>query len=207
MSDFEEHFAPEDNDSLDCSNNKIYATRSKNHEKIVKDLKIENLNQIKHKIKKEEEEQVRYLSLSVISKDVEILELKEKIAQLELIIKPIQEFEITLESTCSNIKTYENLLSQVTLKNYKELVKMEIEMIKTHTVLSTTIDKLPKTFKALKYMYSITNNNEDSLREEFHNKLFWNAIIPKNISMKLIEFIIGSILTITLIYILYKMYV
>ena len=87
---FDEHFAPEiltDDDDVSAVETKRYVTRSSNHNKIVKDLKIENLNQIKEKIKKDEEEQVRYLSLDNASKDLEIIELKEKIVNLELFMR------------------------------------------------------------------------------------------------------------------------
>jgi hypothetical protein len=205
MSVVEEYFAPNAHSDVEIVEEpaKRYATRSKNHEKIVKELKIENLHQIKTKLKAEEEEQIRYLSLDNATKDVEILELKEKIKHLEESLKPVTEYENAIESVCSNIKTYENLCNCIPTKNYKELIKMELELIKKYTIPSVKINNLPKTFNALKCMYANAIEKEESISEVFHRKLFWNAIVPNNIVYRILEFIVGLIVLIIMLYIIY----
>ena len=196
---FEEHFAPEADSDDSCSiiETKRYATRSSNHEKIVKDLKIENLNQIKNKIKKEDEEQVRYLCLDNASKDVEIISLKEKINNLELILKPIQEFEEIINSINNNIIMYKQLIYQIPKKNYKELMRSEVQNIKIYKE-PTQFNTI--TYKALVCMYSSSKKDEDRLREHFHNTLFWNAIIPKNISKQMLYYMMFIIVILISIY-------
>ena len=94
----EECFAPSayDSDNESVSSVKCYVTQSKN------DLMKENLEQVKEQIKKQEQEQVRYLSLDNAQKDLEIKELKDKIGKLENIVASFKIYEEVIKKLNKN---------------------------------------------------------------------------------------------------------
>uniref|UniRef100_A0A6C0D6C1 Uncharacterized protein n=1 Tax=viral metagenome TaxID=1070528 RepID=A0A6C0D6C1_9ZZZZ len=207
MSNIEEHFAPNANDNSDNESIssvesvesvempvKRYATRSQNASTVIKHLKEENLKIIKNKLKKDESEQIRYLSLDNATKDIEIMELKEKIQKYENLLSPIQEYEKVLKNIDKNIETYKLLIEKLNINNYKELMDFESQEIITVTLPENTSVELETSIESLNTVYTIKKNNQDKNRDNFRDKLFWTGFEARRNYYKYIEFVVGFIM-------------
>lgn len=200
MSDYEEDFAPEEIPEMPT---KRFAQSSSGSEAIAKKLKIDNLNQVKEAIKKDESEQVRYLSLDNATKDIEIQELKEKLEASQQIFKTIENFEKSLNLIEQNKKIYTNLHKNMELKNYQELMNMEMEQItinKMPEVPSNHEDILPNVITSLKGKYNTERQEEHIIRNKFHTQLLWSAYSSK----RRMYFIYESIAAIAIIILIVK---
>lgn len=207
---FEESFAPNAHDDNDSSSHnsiescehlvKRYVTRSTNAEEIEKNLKAENLKQVRNKLKKDESEQVRYLSLDNATKEIEILEFKERIQRLEKIVKAFENFEELMKKFEKNTLTYKSLIAEVNNKDYKELMNNEVQKIEIISMPSLDIPELSHTIEALNISYNAKKKIEDVTRESFHDAIFWKATASKRQMFRFIEFIIGIIIFIGLLY-------
>jgi hypothetical protein len=204
MSNVEEHFAPNANDNSDSETIssvesvempvKRYATRSQNATTVIKHLKEENLKIIKDKLKKDESEQIRYLSLDNATKEIEIMELKEKIQKYENLLSPIQEYEKVLKNIDKNIQTYKSLIEKVSINNYKELMDLESQEIITVTCPKNTSSEFETSMESLNFVYTMKKNSQDKSRDNFRDKLFWAGVESRRNYYKYIEFAGGLII-------------
>jgi len=207
-SHIEESFAPNAHENIDDSSQtsmegseypvKRYATRLANAEAISKNLKAENLKQVKNQIKKEESEQLRYLSLDNASKEVEILELKEKLVKLEKIVKAFENFEELMKKFERNAKVYEGLIGELNNKDYKELMNHEIQKIEIIPNPTLDIPELTCTVNALSHSFIYKKKIEEINRERFHEAIFTKASVSKRILFRSIEFVVGILIFIIL---------
>lgn len=205
MSDFEEHFAPNamddsDNETISSVESvefpvKRYATRSQNATTVIKHLKEENLKMVKDKLKKDESEQIRYLSLDNTTKEIEIMELKEKIQKYETLLKPIQEYEKLLKNMNKNIQTYKSLIEKVNSQNYKELMDLESQEIVVVTRPEIIVPEFENTLESLEIIYTMKKNSQDKNRDKFRDKMVWAAIQSSHNQYKYVEFIVGIIIS------------
>jgi hypothetical protein len=199
MSEYEEHFAPNasegsDNESIEEKPMKRYATRSQNETSNITSLKKENIKLVKEKIKKDESEQVRYLSLDNATKEVEIEELKEIIKKYEMLIKPIKQFEEVIKKIDKNNSVYMSLIGKVNSTNYKDLMVAESQQIEVVTLPTLEIPEIQNTLNALQNSYNVKKATQDVNRENFHEILFWNATSKKRKLYFYIETFIGFII-------------
>ena len=200
MSDYEEHFAPDEVPEMPT---KRFAQPSSGSEAIVKKLIVENLKKVKESIKKDESEQARYLSLDNASKDIEIQELKEQLEKVQQIFKTIENFEKSLNLIQQNKNIYTNLYKNMELKNYQELMNMEMEQItinKIPEVLPEHEDILPIVITSLKEKYNSERQEEMTIRNQFHTQLLWSAYASRRRMYSICE----SIAAITIITIIIK---
>ena len=175
---------------------KRYATALENAELISRNLKLENLEQLRNQVKKDESEQLRYLSLDNATKEIEILEMKQKIERLENIVNMFEEYETTLKKFEKNSATYESLIAEVNIKDYKKLMNSEIQMIEITPPPTLDIPELSHTVNILNHTYNVKKKIEEMNREKFHDAIFWKAAASKHKMLRFIEIIFGlAILT------------
>jgi hypothetical protein len=202
-SNYEEYFAS-DNDSVGSNESveipmKRIVTLVPNHETVSKNLKAQNLNQVKDMVKKAEAEQVRYLSLDNASKDLEILELKEKIKNLEKIVNLMNKYEAVFSILEKNTNTYVSLYKKVNNVNYRDMMREEGSNIQQHSLPDSADVNLPKMISAIHSIYNSFKMTEESKRNIFHDCLFWNATASKRNIYFVCEFIIGLVLFILIL--------
>jgi len=185
----EEHFAPNaddtsDNDSLSSleilnetvtSPVRRYAKSSENSTTIIKNLKEDNLKMVKDKLKKEESEQIRYLSLDNATKEVEILELKEEIEKYKTLLNPIREYEKLFNLLDKNNEIYKSLIDKVSSLSYKELMELETREIKILVDVEHVVPDIENSLKALDLVYKNKKVVQNNNRDKFHEAMFWNA--------------------------------
>jgi len=163
---------------------------------------MDNLTLVKERVKKSEEQQVHYLSLDNATKDVEIEELKAQIVNLEVIVNLIQEFEDSISKTEENNAKYKKLLSEITLTNYRDMMKEESTQIQQVSLPDVSIvSAYPRVMNALEYMYIIQKKAEESLSNRFHDELFRQATLSTRKQYIVGEFIIGLTLLVAFLYI------
>jgi len=184
----EEFFAPEfDNGSGSDSDNdsiisviiptKRYATRSNTI--IANKLIEDNLNQIiskKNNFSNKLEERIHYLQLELANKDLELIELNNKVIQQDKIIVSIQEYETLLEIIAKNINVYIELINKLDIMSlsYREAIALELLQIKNiPTPLST--DLPTHTQFALSHLYNISLNTEEELKNKFQESLLYQS--------------------------------
>jgi len=207
---FEESFAPNAHDNSDTSSQaslencehpvKRYVTRFANAEAIARNLKAENVKQVKNQIKKNESEQVRYLSLDNATKDVEILELKEKLETLTKIVKAIENFEELMKKFEKNASIYKSLIAEINIKDYRELMNNEVQRIEIIPSPVLDIPELTHTVSALNNSYNMKKKLEETTREKFHDSIFWKATTSKRQIFRCIECVIGILLFLFFLY-------
>ena len=199
----EECFAPNAFDDSDVESLESVELPVRRHAKrsslySVKDLKEENLKQIQQKLKKEEEEQIRYLSLDNATKDVIIEELKERIKHYQALLKPIQEFEESFAKVNKNISTLRTLIENVPNKEYKELMNEESEKIVVVNRPTAEIPDLEKSLEILNNTFTNKLNEQEILRQKFHEELI-TKVSRKRLVYRTFETIVGLLILITLI--------
>ena len=213
--DFEEHFAPNacdnsDNESISSSDSresvelpvKRYATRSQNANTVIKTLKEDNLKMIKEKLKKDESEQLRYLSLDNASKDVEIENLQLEIMKYESIMKPILMYEEAFKNFEKNFQTYKRLIDEVPSKEYNELIMSEAKDIVLVVKPDIIIPEIKYSSESLEDVYTTKQNLQKKLSDEFHEKMF-HASIKKRRMYKVIDYSLIVLLIFMYMYIQY----
>ena len=138
MAEIVEEFAPESHTNefkkVSTLTNKRYATRSVSNS-IVENLKKENLLQIQEALAdsdSDDESRIRYLKLDIANKELELIELKEKYEKAEKIINVLNEFNKAFDIIDNNLNYYTILNDELTSRNYREIMKKEIENIKSH---------------------------------------------------------------------------
>jgi len=206
----EEYFAlnaldDSDNSSEDYDYSpKRYASAVKDAELISKNLKLENLEQVRYQLKKDESEQLRYLSLDNATKEVEILEMKQKIKRLEKIVKMFEDYEEIMKKFEKNSATYETLIAEVNIKDYKKLMNSEIQKIEVTPPPTLDIPELSRTANILNHIYNAKKKIEDVNREKFHDAIFWKAAASKHKMIRFIEVIFGLAMLIVFTYNFFK---
>ena len=125
-----------ENDAIPLPKNKIYATRSKTitNNKLIE----ENLNQIIENKKKETfsnklEEKIHYYQLDLANKELELIEMKNKLDNQNKIINQMNDFENAfkiLEENRVKCKELVDKFKKVSDLTYLEGVKMYIEISK-----------------------------------------------------------------------------
>jgi len=207
----EEYFAVNALDDSDYSSDdseypvKRYASAVENAELIARNLKAENLKQLQNQLKKDESEQVRYLSLDNATMAIEIIELKHKIELLEKITKPFESFEEILKTFEKNSLIYETLIDEVNSRDYKELMNSEIQKITPTPPPTLDIPELPHIVNILNYTYSAKKSVEEKSREKFHDAIFWKATLSKHQMFRAVELIFGVVTFILFIYNYFKL--
>ena len=209
---FEEHFAPNtcmisDDESVSSVESMVvpvkrYATRSQNASKVIKSLKEDNLKMVKDKLKKDESEQVRYLSLDNATKDIEIENLQLAIMDYEKIIKPMKQYEEVFKNIEKNIQTYKRLIDEVNSKEYSDLIMSESQEIIIITKPVIDVPELNYCFNSLDNVYSNKHILQTKMSNEFHEKMFL-ASISKRRLYKIIDYSIILCLIILYVYIQY----
>jgi len=207
----EEYFALNALDESDDSSDdydyspKRYASAVKDAELISKNLKLENLEQVRYQLKKDESEQLRYLSLDNATKEVEILEMKQKIKRLEKIVNMFEDYEEIMKKFEKNSATYETLIAEVNIKDYKKLMNSEIQKIEVTPPPTLDIPELSRTANILNHIYTAKKKIEDVNREKFHDAIFWKAAASKHKMIRFIEIICGLAMLIVFTYNFFKM--
>jgi hypothetical protein len=185
----EEHFAPNANNSSDDESTssfemlgetvtspvRRYVTQSQNATTIIKHLKEDNLKMIKDKLKKDESEQIRYLSLDNASKDVEILELKEEIEKYKSLLKPIKHYEEAFKLLDKNNEVYKSLIEKVSSLSYKELMELETEQIEIVVNVEHVVPDIEKSLQALESTFKNKKYVQNTNRDKFHEAIVSNA--------------------------------
>jgi hypothetical protein len=182
MAEIVEEFAPESHTNefkkVSTLTNKRYATRSVSNS-IVENLKKENLLQIQEALAdsdsdSDDESRIRYLKLNIANKELELIELKEKYEKAEKIINVLNEFNKVFDIIDNNLNYYTILNDELTSTNYREIMKKEIENIKSHS-LPDEYQLIPKHIRnSSLYMYNLREDHERNLAKKFHDKIFYN---------------------------------
>jgi len=213
---FEEHFAPNtcmisDDESVSSDESvesvempvKRYATRSQNASKVIKSLKEDNLKMVKDKLKKDESEQVRYLSLDNATKDIEIENLQLAIMDYERIIKPMKQYEESFKNIEKNVQTYKRLIDEVISKEYSDLLMSESHEIIVINKPVIDVPEIKYCINSLDTMYTNKYNLQTKLCNEFHEKMLQESINKRRL-YKVIDYSI--ILSLVILYICSQYY-
>lgn len=213
---FEEHFAPNacmisDDESVSSVESvesvempvKRYATRSQNASKVIKSLKEDNLKMVKDKLKKDESEQVRYLSLDNATKDIEIENLQLAIMDYERIIKPMKQYEESFKNIEKNIQTYNRLIDEVISKEYSDLLMSESHEIIVINKPVVDVPEIKYCINSLDTIYTNKYNLQTKLCNEFHEKMLQESINKRRL-YKVIDYSI--ILSLIILYICSQYY-
>jgi hypothetical protein len=110
---FVEEFAPESYDHNISVSTKRYATKSSLN---TDSLKKDNLIQILESLDEsdsDDDNKVRYLKLDLANKELETIELKEKIANLEKMNSAINDINTVLETVFKNSEDYDDLYKKI----------------------------------------------------------------------------------------------
>ena len=209
---FEEHFAPNtcmisDDESVGSIDSveipvKRYATRSQNASKVIKSLKEDNLKMVKDKLKKDESEQVRYLSLDNATKDIEIENLQLVIMDYEKIIKPMKQYEEAFKNIEKNVQTYKRLIDEVISKEYSDLLMSESQEIIVINKPVIDVSEIKYCINSLDTIYTNKYNLQTKLCNEFHEKMLQESINKRRL-YKVIDYSIILSLIILYVYIQY----
>jgi hypothetical protein len=192
----EEHFAPNalDSDSESISSVesvempvKRYATRSQNATTIIKQLKEDNIKQMKSKLKKEESEQIHYLSLDNATKELEIQELKDTIKKYEENMMPMKMYEEAFKNFEKNLATYKRLIDDVPNKEYSELIMCESHEIVVIEKPIVHVNEMKLSYESLEHTYNNKYTLQKQLSNEFHEKMLQESI-KKRRMYKVIDF-------------------
>ena len=210
---FEEHFAPNtcmisDDESVSSVESvempvKRYATRSQNASKVIKSLKEDNLKMVKDKLKKDESEQVRYLSLDNATKDIEIENLQLAIMDYERIIKPMKQYEESFKNIEKNVQTYKRLIDEVISKEYSDLIMSESQEIIVINKPVIDVPEIKYCINSLDTIYTNKYNLQTKLCSEFHEKMLQESINKRRL-YKVIDYSI--ILSLVILYICSQYY-
>jgi hypothetical protein len=209
----EEHFAPNalcdsDNETISSIESvavpvKRYATRSQNAPTVIKYLKEDNIKQMKQKLKDEESEQIRYLSLDVASKEVEIQELQDTITKYEAILIPIKMYEEAFKNFEKNASTYKRLIDEVNSKEYNKLIMCESQEIIMVQKPEIKVVDFKYSISSLEHIYNLKYNEQQNLTNELHEKMILASIKKRRMYM-LMDYSI--IIIILLIYFMLQNY-
>ena len=209
---FEEHFAPNtcmisDDESVSSVESTVvpvkrYATRSQNASKVIKSLKEDNLKMVKDKLKKDESEQVRYLSLDNATKDIEIENLQLVIMDYERIIKPMKQYEEAFKNIEKNVQTYKRLIDEVISKEYSDLLMSESQEIIVINKPVIDVSEIKYCINSLDTIYTNKYNLQTKLCNEFHEKMLQESINKRRL-YKVIDYSIILSLIILYVYIQY----
>lgn len=173
---FEEDFAPESYDHTMNLSPKRYATKSSVN---TDSLKKENLKLIQDFLNdsdsdSDEDEKIRYLKLDLANKEIEIIELKEKLSRLEKMSSLINETNTVLETVFKNTEEYEKLCDSMNSSNFREIIKKEMQLIKPHS-LPESFNTLPQYIQtSCKYVYNIKNEVEKEYSSKIQDKVFYS---------------------------------
>jgi hypothetical protein len=182
---------------------KRYATRSQNASKVIKSLKEDNLKMVKDKLKKDESEQVRYLSLDNATKDIEIENLQLAIMDYERIIKPMKQYEESFKNIEKNVQTYKRLIDEVISKEYSDLLMSESHEIIVINKPVIDVPEIKYCINSLDTMYTNKYNLQTKLCNEFHEKMLQESINKRRL-YKVIDYSI--ILSLVILYICSQYY-
>jgi len=173
---FEEDFAPESYDHTMNLSPKRYATKSSVN---TDSLKKENLKLIQDYLNdsdsdSDEDEKIRYLKLDLANKEIEIIELKEKVSRLEKMNRVINEMNTVLETVFKNTDEYEKLCDSMNSSNFRDIIKKEMLLIKPHS-LPELFDTLPQYIQtSCRYVYNIKNEVEKEYSTKIQDKVFYS---------------------------------
>jgi hypothetical protein len=173
---FEEEFAPESYDHTTNLSPKRYAVKSSVNTDL---LKKENLKLIKDYLNdsdedSDEDEKIRYLKLDLANKELEIIELKEKVSRLEKMNNVINEINTVLETVFKNNEEYEKLCDSMNSSNFRDIIKKEMQLIKPHS-LPESFGILPLYIQtSCKYVYNIKNEVEKEYSTKIQDKIFYS---------------------------------
>jgi len=170
---FVEEFAPESYDHNICVSTKRYATQSSLN---TDSLKKENLIQIQESLDEsdsDDDSKIRYLKLDLANKELEIIELKEKIANLEKMNSAIYDINTVLETVFKNSEDYDDLYKKIDNYDLRELIKKEMLIIKPHA-LPKSLDILPKYIQtSCRHLYNKKKEDEKHYAIKFQNSVFY----------------------------------
>jgi len=199
MSDFHEEFAPEvmtDSDETLMRNAKRtrrYATRSKTVDADA--LFADNLRQIRE-IKPSSdvaESQFHYAKLDLANKELEIIELKKRVAELELIEQSIKNYNKSFTIIQKNLVNYESLTKCVGKTGLSQMLADERFLIENHCEPDLTKGLPSHVSELLLNKYKSLNICEVDARNDFHSQLMWNHMkkyVPNGFMLLRICFVI-----------------
>jgi len=199
MSDFHEEFAPEvmtDSDETLMRNAKRtrrYATRSKTVDADA--LFADNLRQIRE-IKPSSdvaESQFHYAKLDLANKELEIIELKKRVAELELIEQSIKNYNKSFTTIQKNLVNYVSLTKCVGKTGLSQMLADERFLIENHCAPDLTKGLPSHMSELLLNKYQSLNNCEVDARNDFHSQLIWDHMkkyVPNMLTLLRICFVI-----------------
>jgi hypothetical protein len=199
MSDFHEEFAPEvvsDSDETPVRNLKRtrrYATRSKAVD--VDALFVENLKQIREMKPPSDvaESQFHYAKLDLANKELEIIELKKRVAELELIEQSIENYNKSVTTIQKNLVNYVSLTKCIGKTDLSQMLADERTIIVNHLVPDLTKGLPSHVSELLLNKYKSLNICEVNARNNFHSQLMWDHMkkyVPNVVMLLRICFVI-----------------
>jgi hypothetical protein len=199
MSDFHEEFAPEvmtDSDETLTRNAKRtrrYATRSKNVDADA--LFVDNLRQIREMKPSSDiaESQFHYAKLDLANKELEIIELKKRVAELELIEQSIQNYNKSFTTIQKNLVNYVSLTKCVGKTGLSQMLADERFLIVNHCEPDLTKGLPSHVSELLLNKYKSLNNCEVDARNDFHSQLMWDHMkkyVPNMLMLLRVCFVI-----------------
>jgi hypothetical protein len=199
MSDFHEEFAPEvvsDSDETPVRNLKRtrrYATRSKTVDADA--LFTDNLRQIREMKPPSDvaESQFHYAKLDLANKELEIIELKKRVAELELIEQSIQNYNKSVTTIQKNLVNYVSLTKCVGKTGLSQMLADERFLIVNHCEPDLTKGLPSHVTELFLNKYRRLNTCEVNARNDFHSQLMWDHMkkyVPNGLMLLRICFVI-----------------
>lgn len=199
MSDFHEEFAPEvmsDSDETPARSLKRtrrYATRSKTVDADA--LFVENLKQIRELKPSSDvaESQFHYAKLDLANKELEIIELKKRVAELEIIEQSIENYNKSVTTIQKNLVNYVSLTKCVGKTDLSQMLADERTIIVNHLVPDLTKGLPSHVSELLLNKYKSLNICEVNARNNFHSQLMWDHMkkyVPNGLMLLRICFVI-----------------
>lgn len=170
-----------------------YATRSKNVDADA--LFVDNLRQIREMKPSSDvaESQFHYAKLDLANKELEIIELKKRVAELELIEQSIQNYNKSFTTIQKNLVNYVSLIKCVGKTGLSQMLADERFLIVNHCEPDLTKGLPSHVSELLLNKYKSLNNCEVDARNDFHSQLMWDHMkkyVPNMLMLLRVCFVI-----------------